>query len=297
MTQKAGYVAIIGKPNSGKSTLMNLITGAKLSIVTHKAQTTRKKVLGIYSDENYQIVFLDTPGILNPTYQMHNKMMVYVEKAIEDADIVSIIIDVERFKTAEAYFTNDIFLQLRNITKPLIFLINKTDLIHDKKSLLPMILELNKYWANADIMPISALKNDNIKEYVTLLKSKLPNSEFLFDPELLSTHSQRFFVSEIIREVIFLEYKEEVPYSTEVLITEFKEREKGKWYIAADIIIEREAQKKIIIGKNGEKLRIIGSIARKQIEKHLEYPIYLDLFVKIRANWRDNPTFLKSYGY
>jgi GTP-binding protein Era len=297
MTTKAGYCALIGKPNSGKSTLMNALTGAKLSIVTNKAQTTRKRVLGIYSSEETQIVFLDTPGILNPKYEMQERMMNYVDESIADADVIAVIIDIERFRDAESYFTGNTFEQIKNFTKPVLFLINKTDLIHDKKELLPVFEDLIKFNPNAQVLPISALKNDNVNAFITAIEKLLPESEFYYDPELLSTQPERFFVSELVREAVFTSYKEEIPYSTEVLISEFKERPNGKWYISADIVVERDSQKMIIIGKNGQKIKRVGLIARKQIEEHLDHEVYLELFVKVRKNWRDNPTLLRSYGY
>lgn len=294
---KAGYCAIIGRPNSGKSTLLNEIAGTKLSIVTPKAQTTRKRVLGIYSSETTQVVFFDTPGILEPKYEMQSKMMQYVSDSIADADIITLLIDIEKYRTPESYFRGAQFKNLHKLDKPIIIVINKTDLIHDKKDLLPIISEITEYFNPKAVIPISALRKDNISGYISFLEELMPQSDFLYDPEMLSTQPERFFVSELIRETVFMQFRDEVPYSTEISIVEFKERAFGKWYISADIIVERDSQKAIMIGKQGQKIKKLGERARKEIEAHLEMEIFLELFVKVRKNWRDSNTFLKSFGY
>ena len=207
------------------------------------------------------------------------------------------MIDMEKFRDAESYFTGDTVEQLQNIEKPVLFLINKTDLIHDKKELLPVFVNLNEFNPKAEIIPVSALRKDNINGFIGAIEKILPNSPFYYDPEMLSTQPERFFVSELIRETVFMEYKEEIPYSTEILISEFIERESGKWYISADIVVERDTQKMIIIGKGGSKIKRVGQKSRKQIEEHLDQEVFLELFVKVRKNWRDNTTLLKSYGY
>jgi GTP-binding protein Era len=294
---KAGYCAIIGRPNSGKSTLLNEIAGTKLSIVTPKAQTTRKRVLGIYSSETTQVVFFDTPGILEPKYEMQSKMMQYVSDSISDADIITLLIDIEKYRTPESYFRGAQFKNLHKLNKPIIVVINKTDLVHDKKDLLPIIAEITEYFNPKAVIPISALRKDNINGYISFLEELMPESDFLYDPEMLSTQPERFFVSELIRETVFMQFRDEVPYSTEISIIEFKERAVGKWYISADIIVERDSQKAIMIGKQGQKIKKLGERARKEIEAHLEMEIFLELFVKVRKNWRDSTTFLKSFGY
>ncbi|MCX6148543.1 MAG: GTPase Era [Candidatus Kapabacteria bacterium] len=294
---KAGYVAIIGKPNAGKSTLMNKIIGTKLSIVTPKPQTTRKRVLGIYSENNTQIVFLDTPGIINPRYEMQKTMMGYVVKSVEESDAVLVLIDLTKFEDFESYFSLELTDVLKKTKKPKILLINKIDTFKEIKEVLPLIKSISDLNLFDDIIPISALKGENVKSLIPTIEKYLPNSEFYYDPELLSTQPERFFVSEIIREQVFISYAKEIPYSTEIAVVEFKERENGKWYISAEIIIERGTQKRIIIGEKGAKLKEIGEKSRKAIEEHLDTPVYLELFVKVREKWRDNTGMLKSFGY
>jgi len=298
---KAGYVAIIGKPNAGKSTLMNAIIGAKLSIVTPKPQTTRKRVLGILtennSDENnFQIIFLDTPGILNPKYKMQTVMMNYVDNSIVEADCIIFILDATRFNSKKP-FSNELLNILKKINKKIILLLNKFDLLKDRKEVLPMIDLLNQMKLFSDIIPISALKESNIEQVISTVTKYLPYSNFYYDPEILSTQPERFFVSEIIRENIFKSYSDEIPYSCEVNIIDFKERKFEKWFISAEIIVERQNQKGIIIGNKGEKLKKVLEHSRHQIEEHLQHPIYLEVFVKVREKWRDNSNFLRSFGY
>ncbi len=297
ITQKAGFVAIIGKPNAGKSTLMNSILGEKLSIVTPKPQTTRKRVLGIYTEGDIQIVFTDTPGILKPKYEMQEAMMGYVDEAINSADVLLVIYDAERHKPDKNPFHSGFLSRLEASNAPKILLLNKIDLKKDKKELLPLIDLFAKLNIFDEIVPVSALRPDDALRVVELLVKYLPNSPFFYDDDMLSTQSQRFFVSELIRERVFEAYSDEIPYSTEVAITDFKERENGKWFISAEIIVERDSQKGIIIGKGGEKLKRLGETSRQAIEQHLDLPIYLELFVKVRENWRSKKTFLKSFGY
>lgn len=294
---RAGYVAIVGKPNAGKSTFMNSIVGAKLSIVTPKPQTTRKRVLGIFTDEDSQMIFLDTPGILKPSYEMQKTMMDYVHSSLEEADIVLVIVDLEKYESFEKYFNPGFFAYFKDLKKPKVLLLNKIDKFKNAKDVLPLIAEISTKGIFDEIIPMSALKNENTLAFVNVAKKFLPEGEFFYDEDMLSTQPQRFFVSELIRETIFYKFEQEVPYSTEVAIVEFVERENGKWYISAEIIIERQSQKKIVIGKGGEMLKEIGERARKEIEAHLEMPVYLELFVKVREHWRENKSMLKSYGY
>ena len=297
MPRKAGYLTITGKPNAGKSTLMNAILGTKLSIVTQKAQTTRKSVLGIHTKDDYQIVFTDTPGILKPKYEMQRSMVGYIYSAIKSSDIIAVIYDVSKFGSQGNYFLEDFIEAIRKSRKPTFLLLNKIDLLKNIKTVLPIIDSFNKLELFKEIIPISALKKASIDIFLKTAEKYLPESEFYYDPEYLSIQSERFFVSELIREVVFNEYHEEVPYSTEINIIEYKERESGKWYISAEIIVERKTQKMIIIGSKGEKLKRVGERARYAIEDHLHLPIYLDLFVKVREKWRNNKNLLKSYGY
>ncbi len=294
---KIGQVTIIGKPNAGKSTLLNSILGVKLSIVTPKPQTTRKNVLGIYSENNTQIIFVDTPGIIKPKYEMQNIMMNYVDRSLDETDVICIIIDLSEYKTDKEYFHSSVVEKINNAKKPLILLLNKIDTFLDIKSILPIMAKFQAEGIYKEIIPISARKSSNIDEVIKAIEKYLPEGHFLYDEETLSTQTERFFVSEIIREQIFLKFSEEIPYSTEISITEFKERENGKWFINAEIIVEKKNQKMIMIGKNGDKIKAVGEKAREAIEEHLQMPIYLELFVKVRDNWRENPTLLKSYGY
>jgi len=268
MQTKSGYVAIVGKPNSGKSTLLNSILGSKLSIVTPKPQTTRKRVLGIYTKDNIQIIFLDTPGVLNPRYTMQKIMMDYVNESISESDIIIALIDMGKYH--KEGITEQMLELVKIANKPVIAVLNKVDLLKDRKEILPIIDNLNKLNLFTDIVPISALKDMNIDELINTISKSLPISDFYFDSEILSTQNERFFVSEMIRETIFFLTKEELPYSTEVSILEFKEREFGKWYINAEIIVERDTQKRIIIGSEGKLIKEIGERSRKKIEEHLE---------------------------
>ncbi|TAL68833.1 MAG: GTPase Era [Bacteroidetes bacterium] len=297
MTKKAGYVSIVGKPNAGKSTLINTILKIKLSIVTPKPQTTRKNILGIYSTNNTQIIFVDTPGFIKPRYELQKSLVNSIIESIQGTDLILVIFDVNDRDKIDFIISGDLFKIIREQNKPAFLIINKLDLLKDIKELLPLIAEFSKINLFNEIIPISAIKDTNIDELLKTIEKYLPESEFLFDTEIISTQNDRFFASEIIREKIFFSYGDELPYSTEILINEFKEREKGKWYISADIIIERESQKKIIIGKKGEKLKSVGEMARHSIEQFIRHPVYLELFVKVRPKWRDNKTVLKSLGY
>jgi len=294
---KSGYIAIIGKPNVGKSTLMNAIIGSKLSIVTPKPQTTRRNVLGIYTQKETQMVFIDTPGVLKPRYELHKSMMNFVEESLSGADIIIVIADVTSPETATRVFTPPFIEALQTLNKPCIAILNKMDALSDKTQALPFISSLEELGVFTEFIPISALQKDNTDKLVHILESLLPEAEFFHDPEILSTMPQRFFVSELIRETVFELFKEEIPYSTEVTISEFKEREKGKWYIAADIIIEKESQKAILIGEKGSKIKQIGLLSRDKVEEHLEFPVFLELFVKVREDWRSKTTYLRSFGY
>lgn len=297
MTKKAGFVAIIGKPNTGKSTLLNSIIGSKLSIVTPKAQTTRKRVLGIFTEDATQMIFIDTPGILKPMHKLHESMLGYIEQSVNESDVILLLLDMKNLGDIDSYFTVHQLAAIKNSGKPVIALLNKTDLIGDKKQMLPLIHQLSQMDFIKEVIPISALKNQGIKEVLEIIAKFLPENEFYYDPELLSIQSERFFVSEIIRENVYNIFQKEIPYSTEIFIAEFKEREFNKWYISAEIIIERQSQKGIIIGAGGKKIKELGEKSRIEIEAHLEKEIYLELFVKVRENWRKKPVFLKSFGY
>ncbi|MBL8005845.1 MAG: GTPase Era [Candidatus Kapabacteria bacterium] len=297
MSTKFGYVTIIGKPNAGKSTLMNSLLGAKLSIISPKPQTTRKRVLGIVTEGDTQVVFLDTPGIVKPKYELHRSMMEIVEQSLDDADVILALVDASDQRT---FATEQIpFLEqyCRDAGKPSYLLINKMDTLFNKAVVLPTIQKVLDEGFFKDYRAISALKGMFTNEILPMIMASLPEEEFHYDIDVLSTQPQRFFVSEIIREVVFHQYKEEIPYSTEVQIVEFTERENGKWHIHAELIVERDSQKAIIIGAKGAKIKYLGEKARTLIEEHLEQKIYLELFVKVRGDWRDNKGALNSFGY
>lgn len=294
---KAGYVAIIGYPNVGKSTLLNVILNTKLSIVSAKPQTTRKNVIGIYTTNSEQIIFIDTPGILEPKYELQKIMVGYIQEALEPADIITVMFDTETLKKNLEVLNPTILEILQKLNVPKIALINKIDTLKNIKDTLPLIKILDNLKLFNDIIPISAIRNTSIDTYINKLIEYLPYSEFFYDKDLLSTANERFFVAELIREQIFNYFQQEIPYSTDVKIKEFKEREYGKWYISAEIIVERESQKKIIIGEKGNTIKKIGEKSRKAIEEHLQTEIYLELFVKVRKNWRKNKSMLKFLGY
>jgi GTP-binding protein Era len=295
MSTHCGFVAIIGKPNAGKSTLLNSLIGSKLSIITPKPQTTRKRVIGIYSVDDTQIVFIDTPGILKPRYEMQRIMMNYVHESVNESDLLLYLIDIKDLMDSD--FPGYAIDLLKSFTNPKIIILNKVDLIKDKKQILPVMDKIIKLGIFTEVIPLSALENDNTDILVNLIKKHIPEAPFYYDPELLSTQPQRFFVAELIRENIFNLFKDEIPYSTEVQIVEFKERSAGKWFISAEIFVERDSQKRIIIGAGGSKIKEIGEKSRMEIENHLELEVYLELFVKVRANWRDDKSRLSSMGY
>jgi len=296
MVHKAGYVSIVGMPNAGKSTLMNALIGEKLSIITNKPQTTRKKILGILSEKDYQIIFQDTPGILNPNYLLQERMLEYVFSAVEDSDLILFIIDIATDKTGEKTLSDSNVVKILKTKVPKVLLINKVDLSDDKSVELSINSISEKKIFNK-IIPISAMLNFNLKQIIETVLEYIPEHPAYYPTDQLSDENERFFVSEIIREKIFELYRDEIPYSTEVIIDEFRERENAKDYIRADIVVERETQKPIILGDKGSSIKKLGSIAREAVEEFLQRPVYLELFVKVREKWRTNPNFLKSYGY
>ncbi|MCR4416213.1 MAG: GTPase Era [Ignavibacteria bacterium] len=293
---KAGYVTIFGEPNVGKSTLMNAVLNTKLSITTPKPQTTRRKILGIYSDNEAQIVFLDTPGLIEPKYLLQQKMVEAIHNALDECDLILAVVDVTE-KVLKNFENKLIPLLIPFSGKKNIFLvINKIDLI-TKEEVLQIIDSMKDKFKFDEIVPVSALHQFNVQELTNTIKKYLPVHPPYFPTDILSQEPERFFIAEIIREKIFETYRDEVPYSTEVIVVEYKERPKGKDYINAEIYVERESQKKIIIGKDGEALKRIGQKARKDIENFLGKEVYLELYVKVRENWRDNPRWIKTFGY
>jgi GTPase len=291
MAHKSGFVNIIGNPNVGKSTLMNSLVGEQLSIITHKAQTTRHRIMGIVNGEDFQIVYSDTPGIIKPNYQLQEAMMRSVSSAFEDADIILYITDV-----VEKADKNEIYLdRLKNDDIPIILVINKIDLTtQDDLNLL--VDKWTEILPKAMIIPVSALKAFNVNAVMDKILELLPEGEAYFPKDSLTDKSERFFVSEIIRERILINYKKEIPYSTEVEIESFKEAE-DIIRIRAVIHVIRMSQKGIIIGHQGKALKKTGTEARKEIETFMGKKVYLELFVKVNKDWRDKPNVLRNFGY
>jgi GTPase len=294
---RAGYVTILGAPNVGKSTLMNSVLGQKISIVTNKPQTTRHKILGILSSPAHQIIFLDTPGLITPRYRLQEAMMAAAAGAIADADVLLVMVEAPRLRKDREFETDHPLLgTLRKANKPSFLVLSKTDLVPPAD--LPRLIEAGgKAYPFKDVLPVSALKSDGIDRLVSTLVQALPEHGPYYPLDIVSEHSQRFFVSEIIREKIFLKCREEIPYSTTVDIVEFKEREEGKWFISADVVVERDSQKGILIGNKGHMMKEIGQQARKDIESFLEHSVFLELHVKVRAQWREKDEWLKRLGY
>lgn len=297
MSHKSGFVSIIGKPNVGKSTLMNALIGEKLSIITNKPQTTRKKILGILSTEDYQIIFQDTPGILNPEYLLQERMLDYVFQSVKDSELVLFIIDISIDPNGSLTLNNERVAKILNEAQTKrILLINKIDLSNQTvvENLIKDISAKNIF---EKIIPISATEGFNLPSVTEAILEFLPEHPKYFPEDQLSDENERFFVSEIIREKVFELYRDEIPYSTEVIIAEFKERENAKDYISAEIVVEKETQKPIILGAKGEAIKRLGQESREDIEKFLHHEVYLELRVKVREKWRSNPTMLKSFGY
>jgi GTPase len=288
---KAGYVALVGKPNVGKSTLMNALVGQKLSIATHKPQTTRHRILGILSKNNYQAIFLDTPGLIDPRYALQQIMVEKIHRAVSDADMVLVILDI-----TEPDIPDAIIRSIDSRPIPVFLILNKCDLIN-RNDALPVIEKLNRTYSCTGIIPVSALLGEGIDILEDQIAIHLPEHPPYYPQDIVTEHPERFFVAEIIREQIFLLYEEEIPYSTTVLIEDFTEQEGRKDVIRAEIVVDRESQKPIIIGKGGAKLKSLGVRARKQIEEFLGRPVYLQLFVKTREKWRNTDAWLKRFGY
>lgn len=290
MSHKAGFISIIGKPNAGKSTLMNTLVGEKMAIITPKAQTTRHRIIGIVNEEDYQIVFSDTPGIIKPAYKLQETMMDAVEGSLEDADILLFVTDIN-----ERQDEQDVLEKITKSTAKLMVVINKID-----ESNQGQVDEKINYWKeklNPDaIIGISALHNYNVEPIMEFIIENLPVHPPYYEKDELTTRTERFFVSEMIREKIFKFYKKEIPYSTEVIITSFKEA-KDIIRISSEIIVERDSQKNILIGPGGAMLKKVGTYARKDMEEFLHKKVFLEIFVKVIPDWRNRSNYLKSFGY
>ena len=291
MTHKAGFVNIVGNPNVGKSTLSNALIGEKLSIITSKAQTTRHRILGIVNEEDYQLIFSDTPGVLKPNYKLQESMLKFSRSALTDADVILYVTDV-----VEKFNKNDDFLnQIRKSKKPVILIINKIDLISQDE-----IDQLYDFWKKelpkAEIFPTSALHGFNTDNLFKRILELIPESPPYFDKDALTDKPERFFVTEIIREKILVNYQKEIPYSVEIEVEEFKETIK-QVNIRCVIHVARDSQKGIIIGHQGKSLKKVGTEARKDLESFLNKKVYLEIFVKVSKDWRNNDHFLRQFGY
>lgn len=290
MSHKAGFVSIIGKPNAGKSTLMNALVGEKMSIITPKAQTTRHRIIGIINEPDYQIVFSDTPGVIKPNYALQEAMMSVVHGSLVDADIILLVTDIH-----EQYDESDIIQKLQHTDSPVAVLINKIDKSSEE--------EVNAkigYWEEtlnpAAVFATSALHGYNVEAVMQFVLDHLPDHPPYYDKDALTDKPEKFFVSEIIREKVFKLYEKEIPYSTEVIIVSFKEEEKIT-RISAEIIVERDSQKNILIGTGGSMIKKVGTYARKDIEEFLGQKVFLEIFVKVIPDWRKRKNYLQRFGY
>ncbi len=288
---KAGFVNIFGAPNAGKSTLLNALLGEYFVITSPKVQTTRHRILGILTEPEYQIVFSDTPGIIEPKYELHKKMMLQVKSALEDADVAILMHDVTQPIEEIEALANGLKLKV-----PTILLLNKTDLLKEKKEVNEKLSEYKKRFPNYLVQPISAQTKSNIDKLIPFILKHLPEAPPFYPEEGMSDRPTRFFVSELIREQIYALFKEEIPYHAAVMIQSYEEKPHIH-VIKADIIVTRETQKVILIGTGGSLIKKLGIEARKKIEAFVGAKVHLELFVKVRPKWRDTENYLKEYGY
>ena len=287
---KVGFVSIFGKPNAGKSTLLNALMGEKLAIVSPKVQTTRHRIKGILTEKDYQVIFSDTPGIIEPRYKLHEKMMQAVKNSLEDADLALLLLDIR-----DNWEENDQLFQALKLKAPAIIVLNKTDGMGAEKIEEARTFFADKAYCKA-IVAISALKKTNVPLLLEAVLRYLPEGQPFFEGDDLTDLPVKFFVGELIREKIFLLYGDEIPYQATVLVQEFKEKT-TLTKVRADIIVQRETQKGIILGEKGKMIQKLGSEARKDIEAFISRKVFLELFVKVRPKWRDTENFLKEYGY
>jgi len=288
---KTGFVNIFGNPNAGKSTLLNALMGEKMAIVSHKVQTTRHRIKAILSSDDYQVIFSDTPGIIEPKYKLHEKMMQAVKGSLEDADLGLLITDARE----DVQESHAIFSALR-LKAPALLILNKADLVKDEKSLEDAKAFFSQQPYCKEVIVVSALKKLGLDVLMQRILHYLPEGHPFYEGDDLSDMPTKFFVSELIREKIFMLFQEELPYHTAVLVQEFKEKN-TLIKITADIIVQRETQKGIILGEGGRMIKQLGTLARKDIEEFLGSKVFLELYVKVRPKWRDNETHLKEYGY
>ncbi len=288
---KSGFVNIFGKPNAGKSTLLNTFMGEKMAIVSHKVQTTRHRIKAILTADDYQIIFSDTPGIIDPKYKLHEKMMQAVKGSLEDADVALLMVDAGE----NPMESHEIFKKLR-LKAPVIVVLNKVDAVKSEEAL----KELHSFFAEQtyckEVVHISALKKTGIDELLQRILNYLPEGHPFYEGDDISDMPVKFFVGELVREKIFQLYHEELPYHTAVVVQEYKEKT-TLTKIRAEIIVQRETQKGIILGEGGSMIKQLGTAARKDIEEFIDGKVFLELYVKVRPKWRDNELYLKEYGY
>lgn len=293
MKHQSGFVSIIGKPNVGKSTLMNALVGEKLSIISPKVQTTRHRIMGILSKPAYQIVFSDTPGIIEPKYKLHADMMKFVNESLEDADAVIYLTDT--FTSAEK--DAELIERIKVIKSPLIIVVNKVDGLGETEDIMERVSFWKEHVPNCEaIIPISALNKFNLEVLLENILKHAPEAPPFYPEDQLTDKSERFIASEIIREKIMMRYKEEIPYSVQVEVTEFKDEEK-LLRISADIYVMRDSQKIIMIGRGGVAIKSVGVAARRDMEQFFGKQVFLQTFVKVKENWRDDDRVLKMFGY
>lgn len=293
MNHKAGFVSIIGKPNVGKSTLLNALIGEKISIISPKVQTTRHRIMGILSKPDYQLVFSDTPGIIEPKYKLHGSMMEFVNQSLQDADVVVYLADNE----LDNEENQKIYERLSIIQLPLVVLINKIDLLADQKMVEEKVNAIQQKLPLAKaVIPISALNKFGVSQVIQTILPFIPDGPSFYPDDQLTDKSERFVAAEIIREKIMMRYKEEIPYSVEVDVVGFKDEEKIL-RISAEIYVLRDSQKQILIGKGGTAIKNVGIAARRDLERFFGKQVFLETFVKVKENWRDNDQLLKKFGY
>jgi GTP-binding protein Era len=291
MSHKSGFVNIVGYPNVGKSTLMNKFMGEKFSIITPKAQTTRHRIVGIINEDDLQIVFSDTPGIVKPSYKLHDQMLGFIDSSIQDADVLLVVIDCSN----EKEFNEKILRKINGLKIPVITLLNKIDLVK-QEDLEGMIKNWETVFPNSEVLIMSALHKFNTDVLLEKIKDLLPENPPFYGKDDYTDRPMRFFVSEIIREKILMHYSKEIPYSCEVIIDEYKEEE-DIIRIRAKIMVERDSQKGILIGHKGKKLKAVGIDSRKDLETFVGKQVFLETFVKVDPDWRDSDAKLKKYGY
>ncbi|MDE7496717.1 MAG: GTPase Era [Muribaculaceae bacterium] len=289
---KSGFVNIVGNPNVGKSTLMNDLVGERISIITSKAQTTRHRIMGIVNTPEYQIVYSDTPGVLKPKYKLQESMLEFSEGALTDADILLYVSDV----VEDPEKNSDFLDRVAKETIPVLLVINKVDLLKDNAELDKLVEQWKKRLPNAEIFPVSAKEHFNVDNLKARIVELLPVNPPFFGKDALTDKPARFFVTEIIREKLLLNYDKEIPYSTEVLVEKFEEKE-NSIHIMSVIYVERDSQKGIIIGKGGEKIKKVGIEARADIEKFFGKKVFLEMFVKVEKDWRNRENKLRAFGY